>query len=110
MTTQRKKWTTEEDNRLLRQIEAFPHNLNKCFFIVSQELTEQYESEGTGAPRTPTACAARWYTVLSKRPNITQFATISKHHLSRNRKNGMGIPINYSVWRRFMTLIRNFIS
>lgn len=93
-----RKWTTEEDNRLLRQIEAFPQNLSRCFIIVADEIG-----------RTPTACAARWYTYLSKRPDVTLYATISKHNLSRNRKNSQGVEISTSIWSRFMTLIRNLI-
>lgn len=31
-----KKWTAEEEALLLRQVRAFPQNLNKCFVIVSE--------------------------------------------------------------------------
>lgn len=91
-----RKWTPEEDRVLLNQIEAFPHNLTKCFAIVSEVVN-----------RTPGACAARWYTKLSKNPNIEPlFATMSKQHCSKNRKNGMGVPSTPSIWRKILNLIK----
>ena len=32
-----RKWTNAEDERLLRQIRAFPQNLSRCFIIVAEE-------------------------------------------------------------------------
>ena len=91
-----RKWTEEEDNRLLQQVRTFPQNLTKCFLIVS---------EVTG--RSPKAVAAHWYTVVSKRPDVTCFFTASPKHIARNRKNGKGVESNRSIWQRLLAIIRN---
>lgn len=96
MSRTNRKWTEEEDNQLLRQVRAFPQNLNKCFLIVSEEIH-----------RTPGAVANHWYTVVSKKPNSTCFFTASPQHVSRNRKNGKGVESNRSIWYRLMSIIRN---
>ena len=93
-----KRWSVEEDARLLRQVRAFPQNLHKCFLIVSEELG-----------RTEGAVANHWYTQLSKKPEALCFFTASPKHVSRNRKNGMGVESNNSIWRRLMSVIRNMI-
>ena len=91
-----KKWTAEEDARLIEQVKAFPQNLSQCFLIVS---------EITG--RTPAAVAFHWYSVLSKRPDVTCFFTASPRHISKNRKNALGIESNRSIWQRLLSIIRN---
>ena len=93
-----RRWTIEEDDRLLRQVRAFPQNLHKCFLIISEE---------TG--RTPLAVANHWYTSLSKKPEALCFFTASPRHVSKNRKNGMGVESNSSIWRRLMAVIRNLV-
>ena len=90
-----RKWTEQEDARLLRQVKAFPQNLHKCFVIVAEE---------TG--RTEGGVAGRWYTVLSKKPEALCFFTASPKHVSKNRKNGVGVESNGSIWRRLMSIIR----
>ena len=96
MSTQRKKWTVAEEERLLQQVRVFPQNLNKCFLIVS---------EVTG--RTPKAVAAHWYQHTSKNPNNICFFTASQKHISHNRKNGTGIASSENIWRRLLSIIRN---
>lgn len=91
-----RKWTKEEDDRLLRQIRAFPQNLHWCFVMVADEMG-----------RSDKAVAAHWYQKLSKQPDALAFATLSAKHLSKNRKNGMGIETPPSLWRRFLNLIKN---
>ena len=93
-----KRWTNNEDERLLRQVRAFPQNLHKCFVIVSEEIG-----------RTPSAVAGHWYTSLSKKSEALCFFTASPKHVSRNRKNGMGVESNNSIWRRLMQVIRNLV-
>ena len=66
MRNQSRRWSQEEDKRLLRQVRAFPQNLNKCFIIVAEE---------TG--RTKSAVAGHWYNSLSKRDEIIQRDTES---------------------------------
>lgn len=91
-----KKWTEEEEQRLIRQVRAFPQNLNKCFLIVSEEIE-----------RTPAAVASHWYSVTSKRPDVLCFFTASAKHVAKNRKNGEGVPSNPSIWRRLLTVLRS---
>lgn len=95
-----KKWTAEEDQVLLRYVKSYPHNLHKCFLMVSEQLTD------AGYPRTPTGVGAHWYTVLSKKPEALCFFTASAKHVSKNRKNGMGVESNQSIWRRLLNIIR----
>lgn len=94
MSRQCKKWTAEEDERILQQVRAFPQNLTKCFLIVSEVLD-----------RTPGAVANRWYTVVSKKPNATCFFTASPKHISKNRKNGEGVASTMSIWKKLLRII-----
>lgn len=96
MDKNRSKWTEEEEKRLLQQVRAFPQNLSKCFIIVSEVIG-----------RSPRAVEQHWYTVLSKRPDVTCFFTASPKHIARNRKNGKGVESNRSIWQRLLTIIRN---
>ena len=90
-----RRWSASEDDRLIRQVRAFPQNLHKCFLIVAEELG-----------RTESAVANHWYTKVSKKPEVMCFFTASPKHISRNRKNGMGEEIGTSIWRRFLNIIR----
>jgi hypothetical protein len=90
-----KRWTPEEDRRLLQQIRVFPQNLHKCFLIVS---------EVTG--RTPGACANRWYTKLSKDPANAVFLTVSSRHKVMNRKNGKGVRSTPGLFQRILKLLK----
>lgn len=90
-----KRWTPEEDRRLMQQIRVFPQNLSKCFIIVGSVLG-----------RTPTACAARWYTHLSKDPANAAFLTVSSNHKILNRKNGQGTPSSPTLFQRILRLLR----
>ena len=92
-----KRWTTAEEERLVRQVKSFPQNLHKCFLLVGEELG-----------RSEKAVAAHWYTKVSKDPNYMCFFTASPKHVSKNRKNGMGVESNASIWRRLLNVIRNF--
>lgn len=94
-----KKWTEEEEQRLIRQVRAFPQNLNKCFLIVSEEIE-----------RTPAAVASHWYSVTSKRPEVICFFTASAKHVAKNRKNGEGIPSTESIWRKLLRVVNRLIK
>lgn len=94
----RKRWTKEEDDRLFRQIKAFPGNLSKCFLIVSEEIG-----------RTPAACASHWYSSLSKKAEVA-FFTASSKHMALNRKNGEGVPSTESIWRKLLRVINRLIK
>ena len=92
------RWTPREERLLLDEVRAFPQNLARCFMLVS---------ESTG--RTQSAVANHWYTVTSKKPEALCFFTASPKHVSKNRKNGMGIATNESLWRKFMRIINTFV-
>ena len=92
-----RRWEKSEDERLLRQVRAFPQNLHKCFIMVAEEID-----------RTPTAVQAHWYAVLSKKPEALCFFTASPKHVSKNRKNGMGVESSNSIWRRLLRIIKDF--
>lgn len=98
-TVHYKRWIRQEDQVLFNQVRVYPQNLKKCFHIVAEELG-----------RTPTAVQARWYAVTSKQPDNVAFFTASPRHVSKNRKNGMGVESNGHIWRRLMTVIRNIIG
>ena len=94
-----KKWTREEDERLIRQLRAYPHNLHKCFLLVSEELG-----------RSEKAIAAHWYQKLSKSDRLQKepvLFTASARAVSKNRKNGMGQESNPGIWRRLLTVLRS---
>ena len=94
--TRNKRWTKEEDELLLRQVRAFPQNLSKCFLI-----------EGQSTNRSQRAVANHWYTSLSKRSDVLCFFTASSKHVSKNRKNGIGVEITRTIWQRFLNVLRN---
>lgn len=103
-----KRWSADEDARLLRHVRATPQNLHHCFLMVSQELTEAWEATGEGCPRTPTAVAAHWYSVLSKQANVVCFFTASPKHVAKNRKNGVDVESGNALWRGLTGLLRRF--
>lgn len=96
---QPRKWSNEEDERLIRQVRSFPTNLSKCFIIVAEELG-----------RSSHGVAAHWYTKVSKRPDVLCFFTASPKHVSRNRKNGAGNESNPAIWRRLVTVLRSLFG
>ena len=95
MNRTNRKWTKEEEQRLLQQVKLFPQNLTRCFFIVA-EVTN----------RTPTAVAAHWYNIVSKDPDVLCFFTASTKHISKNRKNAKGVEIKRNIWQRLLSIIK----
>ena len=93
-----KRWEPSEDQKLLDQVIVFPQNLHRCFMIVAEE---------TG--RTPSAVAGRWYNKVSKKPEALCFFTASPRHVSKNRKNSMGISTTENIWRKFMRIMNIFV-
>ena len=79
-----KRWTRQEEERLLRQVNTFPQNKHKCFMIVS---------EVTG--RTPKAVEAHWYAKVCKEQS---FCFFSKTEVMQKPKP--------SLWQRIKSLIR----
>lgn len=91
-----KRWSRAEDLRLIRQVQAYPQNLHKCFLMVAEELG-----------RTESGVAGRWYGHVSQDPANMCFFTASPKHVSKNCKNGMGEESNSSIWRRLVAIIRS---
>lgn len=96
MSRQQKRWTEEEEQRLIRQVKAYPQNLSKCFLIVSEVIN-----------RNPKAIASHWYNVTSKRNDVLCFFTASSKHISKNRKNGVGVNNTPNIWQRLLAIIKN---
>ena len=61
-----KRWSKSEDLRLVRQVQAFPQNLHRCFVIVAEELG-----------RTEDGVAKRWYKHISHDPGYTSFFALA---------------------------------
>lgn len=76
-TRVRRLWTETEDQTLIDEIGRNPLNLRMCFIATSTQIR-----------RTPSACASRWYTVLSKstRKRHTAIITMGRFVAVRNRK------------------------
>jgi len=89
-----RKWTAEEDSKLLAQVKANPQNLTKCFLAASMEID-----------RSPHACASRWYLVVSKDPKNAAFLTVSIKHKCLNRKNGKGEPVKKSIFKKILEIL-----
>ena len=87
--------TDEEDKRLIRQVMTFPQNLNRCFIMVSEEIG-----------RSKGSVANRWYTVLSKKPEVYCFFTASSTYVSKNRKNGIGVLTKPSIWHKLLNILK----
>lgn len=94
-----KRWTEEEEQRLIRQMTAFPQNVRKACFLVAEELG-----------RSRNAVITHWYSVTSKRDDVMCFFTASTKHISRNRKNSVGVESTPSVWRRLLRVIQDIIK
>ena len=92
-----KRWSKSEDLRLVRQVQAFPQNLHKCFLIVAEELG-----------RTESGVAGRWYGHVSQDPAYMCFFTASPQHVSKNRKNGMGEETSPGFWKSLMAVFQRF--
>ena len=95
MANKRKRWTPVEDHMVIKEIKKNPQNLKKCFAAVAKK---------TG--RTQGAVSTRWYEYLSKDPNVLCFFTASSKHVSKNRKNGVGKKSTYSIWRKFLSILK----
>lgn len=89
-----KRWTTTEDSIVVDQVRQSPTNLTQAFKRAARE---------TG--RTASACANRWYTVLSKDKANTCFVTVSGKHSSINRKNGRGVPCTKNIFTKILKLL-----
>ena len=70
-----RRWTKEEDERLLANVDKHVLCLTKAFELTSLEVQ-----------RSPKAVAAHWYQITSKGAH-TKFGLFSNDFVVRNRKN-----------------------
>lgn len=96
-TSAPRKWTKEEDDTLLRYMDNMGiGNLSHVFITTGEQIG-----------RTKGAVAAHWYAVLSKKPEVRMWVRASKNDALWNRKNGVGVPSNLSIWRRVLRILKN---
>lgn len=76
-TPVRRLWTEAEDQALIDEIGRNPLNLRMSFIAASIQIR-----------RTPSACASRWYSTLSKSTKKRHVAilTLGRHVAIRNKK------------------------
>lgn len=99
----RKKWTEQEDDRVIEALSEDSSNLRKVFRILAEELD-----------RTPSAVELRWYMVLNnpehpKYRGTACFMTISKNSRSVNKKiadNNSTLHHNNSLWHRILKMMK----
>lgn len=90
-----RKWTSDEDDVLLRYVKNDSTSLHACFLAVAEQIG-----------RTPNAVSSHWYAVLSKRPDVKAFFFASSNHICMNRKNGKGVESSSSIWQRLLRVIK----
>lgn len=99
-----KRWTDEEDARLIEAIQGNAFNLSKVFKDLAKELG-----------RTETSVSLRWYKVLNnldhpKYARGISFVIINKKKLLKNSKvytdKSKNKPerVKVSLWRKFLKL------
>ena len=102
-----KKWTEEEEQVIIDELIKNPENITECFFEVSKKID-----------RTPGAINNHWYTVVSRKPGVNVYGTLSHNNYARNRKLGQGVknkkgkrgvPITPSFWNRFINMIKKYL-
>lgn len=88
------KWTQEEEDRLIHNVEKNVLCLTKAFELTSKEIQ-----------RTPSAIANHWYSRTSIQCGRTLFATISGKHVAVNRKNSKGQPLKLSLFKKVLSFL-----
>lgn len=89
-----KPWTSQEEDKLISNVEKHVLCLTKAFEITSKEIQ-----------RSPKAVAARWYQKTSISSGRTLFVTMSGKHVAINRKNSKGQPLKLSVYKRILSFL-----
>lgn len=90
----KRKWTPEEDRKVLEYVRT-----SVCC------LTRGFENVASVIGRTPKACEGRWYNVLSKNPAVREFGTLSSAMMMYNRKIGVGTPVKKGLWNRLLQML-----
>ena len=94
MNPKKKRWTIAEDSIVVAQVRKFPTNLTHAFKEAAKETD-----------RTASACAYRWYSMLSKDSYNACFITISGNQKSLNIKNGEGTKCSQSLFTKILKLL-----
>ena len=92
--SKRKKWTAAEDTLLVGLVRKSPTNLRQAFIETARVIK-----------RSESACAARWYTKLSKDKSNACFVTVSASHQTFNRKNGPVSPCADNLFKHILKLL-----
>ena len=90
-----KRWTAQDEYRLIKNVEKHVLCLTKAFEVTSQEIQ-----------RSPKAVQAHWYMKTSKHCGRTLFMTVSGKHVAVNRKNAKGQPIKVSIFKRLLAILK----
>lgn len=89
-----KRWSVQEEDRLIKNVENHVLCLSKAFEITSKELQ-----------RSPGAVANHWYSRTSTQCGRTLFATVSGKHVAVNRKNSKGQPITVPLYKKILAVL-----
>lgn len=74
--SQRKRWTDEEEQVIIREVSNTPNNLESAFRRASTSIN-----------RTPKAIAMRWHRTLREREDVgVLFMTCGRKYINANRK------------------------
>lgn len=98
----KKRWTKEEEEILVKAIQANPHNIVEALKTASATINRSFN-----------ACRFHWYEVLSPKNNPTKigvsFVSIGPNTIYKNRKNSGGSmvqPEKSTLWSRIKRLLK----
>lgn len=105
----RKRYTPEEDEAIFKAIQETPHNIKKCFMMLSLELE-----------REPKSISNRWYNYLSNPESKHYMGTasflIGRRTISINRKldyesmKTHPVKVKVSIWKSIWNKIKSIIK
>lgn len=88
------KWTSSEEDVLIKNVKNNVTNLSKAFRQTSVETQ-----------RTKAAVMAHWYANTSIKSGHCLFMTISGKHIAINRKNGKGKSSSLPLYKKILSLL-----
>lgn len=86
-----KPWSTNDEERLIKNVRKHVLCLKKAFEQTSKEIN-----------RSPKAVAAHWYTHTSRDHKHVLFLTMSGKHVAFNRKNSKGQASSMPLFRKVL--------
>jgi hypothetical protein len=87
----RKAWTSNEEDKLIKNVQKHVLCLKKAFEQTSLEIQ-----------RSPKAVAAHWYTHTSRDQKHVLFLTMSGKHVAFNRKNSKGQASTMPLFKKVL--------